>query len=322
MTSLENTALAAIFVPNRKIELASRQRLWGLLFLSPWIVGFLIFTAAPILVSLFFTFTDFNLSHTNDFHWIGLANWSRLFTDADSLDAISTTLRFALLSIPFAVVLPIAMAALLLAKPLRGRRFFLTLFYLPYIVPQVSAAFVWERFLNSDSGWFGHLLRALGIANPPNMLFDPHWVLVAFTLISLWGVGNAMLLTHIAMRGIPRDMYDAANVDGANAWVRFVIITLPMITPIIFYNLVSTVIGVMQYFTIPYVLSNFNVSGGGNFAISKTLFMNIYLYKTAFTYADMGYAATQAWLVFIIGLSATLILFASAPFWVYYANAE
>src|SRR5205823_497004 len=145
-------------------SLMQQQRLWGWVFLSPWIIGFVIFTAAPILASLFFTFTNFNLGDPGNMKFIGLENWQKLFTDPDNVIALSVTVRFAILAIPLAVATPIAMAALLHNKHLKGRRFWTTLFYLPYIVPAVSAAFVWRAFLNGDSGWLNRILRLIGIA--------------------------------------------------------------------------------------------------------------------------------------------------------------
>jgi ABC-type sugar transport system permease subunit len=304
-------------------DLASQQRLWGWIFVSPWIFGFAVFTAAPIIFSLIFTFTDFKMTDPNNIHYIGLANWQRLFTDPDNLQALSVTLRFALMAIPVGIVVPIAMAAFLNSRKLRGRRLWTTLFYMPYIVPAVSAAFVWRAFLNGDSGWLNRLLRLIGISNPPNYLQDTGWILPAFILVGMWGFGNAFLITLASMQGVPTELYEAAQVDGAGAWRRFRSITFPMISPVVFYNLVLSVIALMQYFTIPYVMTGSasqNATPGD--PAKSALFMNLYLYKTAFTYFDMGYGATQAWIIFILGLAATAILFASAPLWVYYASGD
>jgi multiple sugar transport system permease protein len=215
------------------------------------------------------------------------------------------------------------MAALLHSKHIKGRRLWTTLFYMPYIIPLVSQAFLWRAFLNGDSGWLNRILRLVGIANPPNWMLDEHWVLFGFIMVGLWSVGNAMLITLAAMQGVSTEMYEAAQVDGADGLTQFRRITLPMISPVIFYNLVLTIISLMTYFTIPYVMT---AAGGNNVnpgdPNKAALFMNLYLYKTGFTYFDMGYAATQAWIIFLIGLTLTALLFASAPLWVYYAGGD
>ncbi len=302
-------------------DLMSQQRKWGWIFISPWIIGFVVFTAAPIIFSLIFTFTDFNLADPDNIHFVGLYNWQRIFTDPDNLQAMSVTLRFALIALPIGLILPIALAALLRAKSLKGKRFWTTLFYMPYVIPAVSTAFVWRAFLAGDSGWLNRVLRLIGVSSPPNYLQDPNWILPALVLIGIWGVGNAMLVTLASMQGVPTELYEAAQVDGANAWMQFRKITIPMISPVIFYNLVLSVIGLMQYFTTAYVITG---SGGGSPGDPNkaALFMNLYLYKTAFTYFHMGYGATQAWMIFLIGLVATAILFATARKWVYYSSGE
>ena len=324
MADSQATGLSSIGVqPARraKRDLMVQQRLWGWLFVSPWIVGFVVFTAAPIIASLIFTFTDFNLGNPDKINFIGLANWQHLFTDPDNLQAISVTLRFGIMAIPFGIILPIAVASLLRAKNLRGQRLWTVLFYMPFIIPTVSIAFVWRAFLNGDSGWLNRLLRLLGISAPPNYLFDPNWVLFGFLLVSAWGIGNAMLITLTSMQSVPTELYEAAQADGANGWVQFRKITLPMISPVIFYNLILSVIGLMQYFTLPYIMSG-GVQGNPGDPDKAALFINLYLYKTGFTFFNMGYAATQAWMIFIFGLTATAFLFATAPLWVYYAGGE
>ncbi len=307
----------------QKRSLIQQQRIWGWIFISPWIFGLIVFTAAPILISLVFTFTDFDLSKPDQINFVGLANWQRLFSDPDNLQALSVTLRFAVMAIPVSILVPIGMAALINVRQLKLRRLWTTLFYMPYIVPAVSVAFIWRAYLNGDSGWLNRVLKIVGIANPPNYLQDPNWILPALLMVSVWGVGNAMLITLASMQGVPTELYEAAQVDGANAWTRFRKITIPMISPVIFYNLILAVIQLMQYFTIPYVLTGAGTNNGTPGDPQKAaLFMNLYLYKTGFTYFHMGYAATQAWIIFLMGLIVTVILFATAPLWVYYSSGE
>jgi multiple sugar transport system permease protein len=301
----------------RAPSLQRQQRLWGWIFLSPWIIGFMLFTAAPIVASLIFTFTDFSLSSDQPMQFIGLANWERLFTDPITLTALGVTLRFALISVPVGIIVPVALAALLNSKRLIGKSLWRPLFYLPYMVPAVSSIFIWQSFLNGETGWLNRILRLFGVVDPPNWIQDENAILSAFVLIGLWGVGNAMLTMLATMQGVPTELYEAADVDGASATTKFIKITLPMISPVIFYNLVLSVIGVMQYFVVPYVLTR----GTGN-PNNAAYFFNMHLYKTAFTFFDMGYGATQAWFIFLIALVLTILLFATSRRWVYYSSGD
>lgn len=300
----------------RKTSLMDQQRRWGWIFLSPWIVGFVVFTIAPIIASFIFTFTNFNLS-SGEISFIGLRNWERLFTDPLSLTALGVTFRFAFIAVPVSILLPLGMATLLNSKNLWGKRIWRLLFYMPYMVPAVSSIFIWQSVLNGETGWLNRILRIMGIADPPNWLQDQNWILPALVLIGVWGVGNAMLTMLATMQGVPTELYEAADVDGANAWTKWRKITLPMISPVIFYNLVLSVIGVMQYFVVPYIVTRGTGQPG-----TSAYFFNMHLYKTAFSYADMGYGAAQAWLIFVIALVLTMTLFATARQWVYYASGD
>lgn len=294
-----------------------QQRRWGWLFMSPWLIGFVIFTAFPMIASLYFSFTNFDLNNPDKMQFIGLGNWQKLFTDPLALQSMGVTLKFGLMAVPLGLIIPIGMAALLHSKYLRGRRFWTTLFYMPYMVPAVSGVFIWQAFLNTDTGWLNRILRLIGITNPPDWRYDEGWLLVSFLLIGLWGVGNAMLTILATMQGVPTELYEASSVDGANAFTKFVRITLPMISPVIFYNLVLSVIGIMQYFTVPYIVTQ--GSGDPNKA---AYFYNMHLYKTAFHFTDMGYGSALAWFMFLVALVFTVALFATARKWVYYASGE
>jgi len=301
----------------KKSNLQQQQRFWGWLFLSPWIFGFVVFTAAPIIFSFILTFTNFNLGNPDKAEFIGLANWGRLFTDPLNLSAMGVTIKFALMAVPFGLVVPLSMAALLNSKYLRGKRFWTTLFYMPYIVPAVSSVFIWTNFMNGSTGWLNRLLRQIGVIDPPNWFQNADWILFAFLLIGVWGAGNAMLVMMAAMQGVPTELYEAAEVDGAPSWTRFRKITLPMISPVIFYNLVLSVIGLMQYFVFPYIATR----GTGD-PDKSAYFYLMHFYKTGFTFLDMGYAATQAWLLFIVALVLTIVLFTTSRRWVYYSSEE
>jgi multiple sugar transport system permease protein len=295
-------------------NLQEQQRLWGWIFLSPWIIGFLAFTLFPMIASLIFSFTNFRIGEPLEF--VGLENWGKLFTDTNTSQSLFITFRFAILSLPVAVGFPLLLAAMLNSKWLVGKPLLRVLFYLPYMVPAVSGIFIWQSFLNGETGWLARILRLIGIAEPPNWLFDPRFLTWGLVLIGLWGIGNAMLTMLASMQGVPTELYEAARVDGANPFTLFRRITLPMISPVILYNLVLTVIGLMQYFIVPYVISNSTRSN------PETNFFNLNLYRTAFQFGDMGFASAQAWFIFLIALGLTLFIFGTSRRWVYYAGGD
>jgi multiple sugar transport system permease protein len=317
MATVEQTPSVALGsaagVPRGRTVL-QQQRLWGWIFLSPWIFGFLAFTFFPMIASLVFSFTDFTIGE--ELHFVGLKQWARIFADETTRNSILITFRFALVSVPIAILLPLGMAALLNSKRLLGKPILRVLFYMPFMVPAISSVFVWQGFLNGQTGWLNRVLRLIGVTDPPNWIFDQRWITVALVMFGLWGVGNAMLTMLASMQGVPTELYEAADVDGASSFAKFRKITLPMISPVILYNLVLSVIGLMQYFTVPYVLSNVTRSN------PETNFYNLNLYRTAFQFNDMGFAAAQAWFIFIIALILTIVIFATSRRWVYYAGGE
>jgi len=315
MTSQSATlSTASVTSKPRQRTVQQQQRLWGWIFLSPWLIGFTVFTAFPMIASAYFSFTDYRIGE--EIHFVGLANWSKLLTDPVTLKSLGVTLRFGLVVVPVSILFPLFIAAILNSKWLLARPFFRIFFYMPYMVPAISAVFIWQSFLNGQTGWLNRLLTSIGIQNPPNWLFNPQYITYALVLMGLWGVGNAMLTMMASMQGVPTELYEAAKVDGASGSTVFLRITLPMISPVIFYNLVLSVIGVMQYFIVPYVLSNTTRSN------EDTNFINLHLYRTAFQFNDMGYAAALAWFIFIVGLVMTVTLFLTSRRWVYYASGE
>jgi multiple sugar transport system permease protein len=311
--TIGSTAPATRAVP-RRANLLQQQRRWGWIFISPWIIGFFLFTAFPMAASLFFSFTNFQIGQP--IVWIGLKNWTTLFSDPITAQALSVTFRFGLLALPVSIIFPLGMASLLNSKYLIGKPFFRLLFYMPYIVPAISGIFIWQAFLNGDSGWLNRILRMIGISDPPSWLQNPAYINTALVMIGLWGVGNAMLTMMAGMQGVPTELYEAARVDGAGPATQFRRITLPMISPVIFYNVVLTTIGLMQYFTIPYVLSTNSRSD------PSTRFINLHLYRTMFEEHNMGLASAMAWLIFAIGMLITIVLFALSRRWVYYASGD
>jgi ABC-type sugar transport system permease subunit len=314
MTSQSASLTGLVKAQPRKRTLEQEQRLWGLIFLSPWIFGFLVFTLFPMAASLVFSFTDFTIG--KEINWIGLANWQKLFSDPQTVNSLSVTIRFGLLALPITILVPLGLAAMLNSKVVKGKPLLRVFFYMPYMVPAISGVFIWQSFLNGQTGWLNRLLRPLGIAEPPNWIFDPYWINSALVMIGLWGIGNAMITMLASMQAVPTELYDAASVDGAGPLMVFRKITLPMISPVIFYNVVLTVIGLMQYFVVPYVLSNQTRSN------ESTYFINLHLYRTAFQFQDMGYASALAWFIFAIALVMTLSLFATSRRWVYYAGED
>ncbi|MCK6578677.1 MAG: sugar ABC transporter permease [Anaerolineae bacterium] len=316
MAAQDVTAYSSSAAPPRAgtLTMMQRQRRWGIVFLSPWVFGFLVFTLFPMLASLYFSFTNFKIGEPIEF--IGLTNWARLFTEQNTSQALFVTFRFALISTPIAIGLPLLMASLLNSKMLVAKPLLRVLFYMPYMVPAVSSIFIWQSFLNGQTGWLNRLLRLIGIADPPNWLFDPTTLTWGLVLLGLWGVGNAMLTMLASMQGVPTELYEAADVDGANTFTKWYRITLPLISPVILYNLVLAVIGLMNYFLPAYVLSNTTRSN------PETNFFNLNLYRTAFQFNEMGFASAQAWFIFLIALLLTVVIFGTSNRWVYYSGGD
>jgi multiple sugar transport system permease protein len=297
---------------SRPLSLARRESLWAYTFIAPWIAGFIVFTLGPMLASLFFSFTEYNVVDKPE--WIGLRNYLNLFQDKLFWHSLGVTLKFAALALPLGLVFSYFLAVLLNQK-IRGVNIWRTIYFLPSVVAGVAVALLWLRILHPRFGLLNVALGAVGIKGP-GWLSDPDWAVPALVIMSLWGVGGNVIIYLAGLQGVPTDLYDAATVDGANTWQRFRHITLPMTSPVIFYNLVLGLIGAFQYFTEAYVAGTSGNDLGG--PARATLFYNIYLYQNAFKYFHMGYASTMAWILFVIVLALTLLIFRSSEFWVYY----
>ena len=311
--------------------LAKREFRSALGFIAPWIFGFLAFTLIPVIATFIFTFTDWKISTgvVAPPTFVGLKNYATLLKDgavwspynsATTPGALWVTIIFGALALPVGILLPLGIAVLMNSKYLVGQNFFRSMFYMPYIIPFVASIFLWGGVLNSENGWINLILLHFGV--PKASL--PLWVngtslltgvYPAYVILGIWGIGNAMLTMLAGMQGVPTDLYDAAKVDGATAFQSFRNVTFPMISPVIFYNLVLNVVGLFQYFLVPLVINAGTGNPGG-----RTMFYNLYLYKTFFGNQNMSYGSTLAWLLFMVILAVTVLIFWSARFWVYYAS--
>jgi multiple sugar transport system permease protein len=287
-----------------------REALWFYLFVSPWIVGFLVFLLGPMVASIYLSFTDWDSFTTPN--WVGLDNYRQLLTeDPVFWTALRNTVYYALVSVPLGLLLGLWLANLL-NKQVRARKLFRTLIYLPTLVPLVAAAMVFKMVL-MPSGPVNDLLGLAGIPGPA-WLLDPTWVKPALILLSVWGVGSATVLLLAAMKGIPKELYEAAEVDGASPMRQFWSITVPQLTPIIFFNLVMGLIGAFQVFSQVYVLTR----GAASAPEDASVMMVPFLFDQAFAFYHMGYASAISWLLFLVILGFTLIAFRTARRWVFY----
>lgn len=294
---------------------ARREAKWGYAFISPWVLGLVIFTAFPIIASLLLTFFSAQLTgDSRNFTFVGLDNWARFFGDEKAWSALGVTLRFMLLSLPVGLFIPLMVAILLNSKALIAPGLFRVLWFLPYVIPFVAGVVAWRGVLGQD-GPVNGVLHLLGVENPPFWLNDIGWIYPALVLMGIWGIGSAIIVYLAGLGGVPTELYEAATVDGAGWWSSFRHITLPMITPVIFYNLVLGIAGSLQYFLVPFVINGGNGTPGGS-----TLFFNILQYKTFFSYQDPGYGSVLAWVLFIVTLFFSLVLFGTQRRWVYYAG--
>jgi multiple sugar transport system permease protein len=292
----------------RRLSSARREALWGFVFIGPWLLGFLALKLGPMIASAYLSMTEYAMVAPPEF--LGLANFEKIFANDPAFwDALKVTLVYALFSVPAGLTLAL-LVALLLNQKVPGLRLWRTIYYLPAVVSGVAVAMLWTWIFHSEFGLINLALRALGLQGPA-WLADPDWALSALILMSLWGIGGGMVINLAGLQGIPTDLYDAASIDGAGRVRQFFHITIPMLSPVLLFNLVMGVIDAFQYFTNAYIMT-----GGG--PGRATLFYNLYLYQNAFKYYKMGYASALAWVLFVIILLLTLLIFKSSPLWVYY----
>lgn len=296
-------------VPARRPKMSAKQRreLWlGLAFVSPWLIGFTVFTLYPVIASFYFSFTDYNVVSAP--RWIGLRNYVDLWNDPLFAKSLYNTLYLAAIGIPTSLFLSLVIA-MLLNRKMRFQGVFRTIYFVPSVVPAVAVALLWRWFLNPDFGPVNQMLQAIGIAGP-GWLADPTWSKPALVLTGLWGVGGSMVIYLAGLQNVPVQLYEAADLDGANAWQRLRYVTLPMLSPVILFNLIMGIITSFQAFTNIYVMT-----GGG--PSNSTLVYALYLYQNAFQFFRMGFASAMAWVLMLITAGALVLIFRTSG-WVYY----
>ncbi|SCG44071.1 carbohydrate ABC transporter permease [Micromonospora rifamycinica] len=307
--------------PHANRRRAGRDRhaegLAGYVFLSPWLIGLMGVTAVPMLLSLWLSFTNYDiLTPLSEVEWVGLANYERMFTaDPSYWHAVRVTLTFALVAVPLKLAAALGVA-MLLNKAWRGVGLFRALFYLPSLLGgSVALAIVWVNMFNRD-GAFNSFLALFGIEGLP-WVSDPDWALQTLMVLAIWQFGAPMVIFLAGLKQVPTELYEAASVDGAGRWSQFWHVTLPMLSPVIFFNLVLETINGFQGFTAAFVLSN-----GTGGPVDSTLMYTLKLYISGFTDLEMGYASAMAW-VFLIAIGLiTAIFFSTGRFWVHYADGE
>ncbi|MBW7866444.1 MAG: sugar ABC transporter permease [Candidatus Hydrogenedens sp.] len=289
-----------------KTDLAS-----GLLFALPWLVGFLGFTLYPLVMSVYYSFTSYNVVQPPV--WAGLDNYRELFfQDPLFWKALYNTLYFTAFSVPLSLAAALFLA-LLLNQKVPGLALFRTVFFLPSIVPIVASSVLWIWVLNPQSGLVNSLLMQWFGVEGPGWLASPAWSKPSLVVMSLWGVGGAMVIFLAGLADVPQTLYEVAELDGAGVWTRFRHVTLPMLTPTILFNLVMGLIASFQYFTQVYVMT-----GGKGTPLDTTMFYALYMYRSSFYYLRMGYASAMAWMLFVVILAATVGVLVSSKRWVFY----
>ena len=294
-------------------NMTRRQNRYGYGFIMLWLIGLFVFTLIPMLFSLFLSFCKWDIvTGLSTIQFIGLENFQKIFDDSKFYKALEVTFKFCLISIPFYQIASL-LVAMLLNMRIKFMRTFRLIFFLPSIIPTIASSMIWTQILGKD-GLINQGLALIGIQGPA-WLNTPSTALYGLILMGVWGIGNAIIIYLSGLQGVGEELYEASSIDGANSFQRFFKITLPMISPTIFFNVVMAVISSFQYFTQAFVMTE-----GG--PLNSTLFYNLYLYTKAYKELKMGYAAALAWIMFIIILFFTLLVIKSSSFWVYYQNDD
>ncbi len=295
----------------RQLNPRQREAMQGYLYITPWFIGFLIFTAGPLLASLVLSFTKWGFLDQPTF--IGLANYQKMAKDPIFFIALKVTLTFTALSVPLIIIVALC-SALLMTRNLPGMRIFRTIYYLPAVVGGVPMALLWSWVFNPDHGILNRLLYLAGLPGP-KWLTDPHSALVAVVMVSAWNFGLPLVVFIAGIQNIPAVLYEAASLDGAGPLAKFRHVTIPMLSSTLLFILVTQIIGAFQIFDVVYVISN----GRGD-PLRSTLTYLLYFYQTGFSYFDMGYASALIWVLFLVIMAFTVLIFKSASLWVYYEN--
>ncbi|HLH74071.1 MAG TPA: sugar ABC transporter permease, partial [Chloroflexota bacterium] len=290
--------------------LRRQEIFWFYLFILPWLVGFACFTAYPIFASAYFSFTQYTVFQPP--RWVGLANFSFLFHDNLFWHSLLLTFTYAVVSVPLHLFLAFC-CALLLNIPMHFMRALRTVYYLPTVLPIAATSMLWLFLFLPQFGIINWVVRSLSGVDGPDWLGDPHWVLPALIIMSLWSIGSPMVIFLAGLQAIPPELYEAAELDGAGVVSRALHVTVPMVSPVILLNLILGLIGASQTFAQVYIMTK----GGPDYA---SYLYNLYLYQNAFEYFKMGIASAQAWILFLIILALTALVFKSSARWVYYGG--
>ena len=302
-----------------KLGARKREKLSGFIAISPWLLGFLAFVIGPILASILLSFMKWDIITHPVF--VGLGNYKRLIEDPLFYQSLKVTFIYTIIAVPLNLGFGL-LVAILMNQGIKGINIFRTVFYMPAILSGVAVAILWQKIFNPHFGVLNPILKGLRIMpvlelirSPVTWLYSEFWALPAFIVMNLWAVGGAMIIYLAALQGIPTHLYESADIDGASVWTKFRHITLPMLSPVILFNLIMGIIGSFQVFTSSYVMTG----GGPN---NATLFYVLNLYRQAFQYHRMGYGCALAWVLFIIIIGFSLIILKTSSAWVYYAGAR
>lgn len=298
---------------NKKGSKQKRENVSGYLFVMPWILGLFLFTLIPMIFSAILSLCKWDIvTGLSTIEFVGLDNYTSLFEDAKFWQSLKVTFKFCLITIP-CYQLTSLLIAFLLTLDIKGMKMFRLVYFLPSVIPTIAATMIWTRIFAQD-GILNKGLQVFGIQGP-SWLTDKNTALYALMIMGIWGIGNTMIIYLSGLQGVSEELKEAAKIDGAKGYQIFLKITVPMISPTIFFNVVMAVIGSFQYFTQAYVMTE-----GG--PLNSTLFYNLYLYQKAYKEYQMGYASAMAWIMFIIIMILTMLVIKSSSFWVYYQNDD
>lgn len=296
-------------IKRNKMSATTQEALWGYVFLSPWILGMILFVGGPIIASLILAFCDWDLITAPKL--VGIDNFAKMVTDSRFHSSLFNTFYYTLFAVPLGIIGSI-LVALLMNQKWKSVRLLRTIYYLPSVTAGVASSIIWMWLLNPDFGLINYGLNMIGIKGPLWMA-DSNWSKPALIIMSLWGVGGNMIVYLAGLQGVPRQLYEAAEIDGAGIWHKFRYVTLPMLTPVIFFNLIMSIVWSFQVFTQVYVMT-----GGQGGPADSTLMLVLYIYQQAFKFHNMGYASALAWVLFIIIMIFTALQFRFAGGWVHY----